>query len=128
MKDRYFTDQKFYTRRYFIAKLGCRTTKEANAFYYYVSRKNSLKALSRDSSSVHLMYMSSIILALYAFFKIYDKDLVNAAHLLGFSILIFVGGFLTDRNVEKFDYQQIRTIELSELKLEWDKFQEFQKD
>ncbi|HEX8609611.1 MAG TPA: hypothetical protein VF679_13295 [Pedobacter sp.] len=128
LKDTFFKDQKFYSRSYLIAKIGCKSTKEANAFYYYLRGIKSLKALAKESSSVHLMYMTSIILLFYAVYKVTDWHLLQASELLLFSFIIFAGGFLSDRNVEKYDYQQLRAIEREELQYEWEKFNALQDD
>lgn len=127
-KDRFFKDQKYYCRTYFKALLGCPTTTEANNFFYFLRSKKTLKTLPRESASVHLMYMTSIILFGYSIYKIFELNFLIAITFLVIAVIIFLAAFLTDRFVEKHDYSEVRTIDVDEIKKIWKEYRNNQLD
>jgi Na+/melibiose symporter-like transporter len=128
LKDKFLKDQKYYSRSYFKSKLGCSSTKDANNFFYYLRTKCALKALTKESSSVHLMYMTSIILVFYFVYKLYLTEYVLATLFLALAWIIMLAAFLTDRLIEKYDYNQIREIPLENLYLYWKEYRTNQDD
>lgn len=115
LKDVFLKDQKYYTRSYLIGKLGCRSTADANNFFYYLRSKRSMKALTRESSTVHLMYMTSIVFFFYAGYKLFLIDFFSSCSYLVVTVIIGSAAFFNDRVIEKHDYNQIRDIPKEEL-------------
>lgn len=121
LKDILFRDQKYYTRTYFKNELGCTSTKEANMFFYYLRGKVTMKAMTKEASSIHLMYMTSIIFIFYSGYKLVNQQF-SFIILLIISLVVGLAAFLSDRGVEKFDYHQVRGIDNDELKQHWEDF------
>lgn len=122
LKDKLFKDQRYYSRTYFKAKLGCSSTSEANNFYYFIKSQRTLKALTRESSSVHLMYMTSIILFFYSVLNLFQYKFNVAILFSSLSVILGIAAFYTDRFIEKFDYVQIKNIPETELLELWGEF------
>jgi len=123
LKDKFFKDQKYYTRSYFMSELGCVSSKDANNFFYFLRSRCNMKSLIKESSSVHLMYMIALILLLYVIHKICLAEYNLAVFFFLTAGVMLLSAFLTDRSIEKYDYNQVRAIPQDELNLHWKEYQ-----
>ena len=78
--------------------------------------------LTKEASSVHLMYMTSIILAGYAIYKLIDHKILTSVEIFGVALIIAIAAFLSDRVIERFDYDQVRQLGDENIKKHWEEF------
>jgi hypothetical protein len=128
LQDR-FTLGDRHNYRTFIKKTWKCSSRKAMSFFYFIKTKQEIKPMLKESSAVHLMYMSAIVFLIYGCARMvsaYDAmmltDDLTYVYLIATGIVVGFAAFLNDRVIERFEYDQIKMISEPSLQEYWTEF------